>query len=71
MWNHSDLGLYGLGRGLVHGDRPNHIVIGDAGDGFFITSKRGQVLVSDVAAWAAAHDRECPTVADLEWVRGG
>jgi len=70
MWSRSDLTLYGLNRGLVHGDRPNHIVIGAADDGgFFVTSKRGQVLVSDLAAWASAHDRPCPTVEDLAWLR--
>lgn len=71
IWQRSDLTAAGLGRGLIHGTRPNHAALSLFGSQLIVTDSTGTVVGADLPAWCALVGREVPTEADLRWLTLG
>lgn len=70
-WHRSDLTAHGLGRGLIHGTRPNHAAVSALGSGFIVTDSDGTVPDVDLLAWCALVGRPMPAEDDLRWLTLG
>lgn len=70
-WHRSDLTAHGLGRGLIHGERPNHAALSAWGSQLIVTDPAGTVIGPDLQAWCARVGRPMPTEADLRWLSEG
>ena len=70
-WTRSDLTSVGLGRGLIHGERPNHAALSALGGGLIVTDKSGTVMDVDLVEWCRIVGRPMPEELDLRWLGEG